>query len=97
MPARAEIEVRMEVWQTQDRSVRRPPLFCEAGRELNSPDFGLAPKVGLLTCRSSRPAAFPSSKDSGIPDHRADACRRAPCSQWRDRAGFSPASLFTRP
>jgi len=49
-------------------------------------------KAGLLTCRSSR-YRLPShpSWNSGI------GCRTALCLQWRDRAGFSPASLFTHP
>ncbi len=47
-----------------------------------------AAKAGLLTHRSSRTGILPIPKNSGL-------LPSARCSQWRDRAGFAPASLFT--
>src|SRR5712692_8579917 len=48
-------------------------------------------KAGLLTHRSSRNRQpSHSRRNSGLQR------RSARCSQWRDRAGFTPASLFTR-
>ncbi len=47
-------------------------------------------EAGLLTRRSSQ---------HRLPSHPAEQWLASPaarCSQWRDRAGFSPASLFTR-
>jgi len=49
------------------------------------------PEAGLLTCRSSQ-NRLPSRSEEQWPTLPA-----ARCLQWRDRAGFSPASLFTRP
>src|SRR6185295_12125714 len=49
-------------------------------------------KAGLLTDRSSQTGGLPISEETV-----AKTCRSARCSQWRDRAGFTPASLFTRP
>src|SRR6185295_12816205 len=49
-------------------------------------------KAGLLTDRSSQTGGLPISGETV-----AITCRSARCSQWRDRAGFTPASLFTLP
>ena len=64
---------------------RCQPLSCEAWRELSASQ-GRSPDLQVI----ARLATFPSLRDSGFP------YQRATCSQWRDRAGFSPASLFTR-
>jgi len=65
-----------------------------------------SPEAGLLTRRSSRAGAFPfHRRNSGlhclqlleIALQLLRSGRPVRCSQWRDRAGFSPASLFTRP
>src|SRR5215471_16552030 len=48
------------------------------------------PEAGLLTHRSLRFGNLPVPlQNSGF------TSRSARCSQWRDRAGFTPASLFT--
>jgi len=47
-----------------------------------------ASEAGLLTYRSLRAGSLPVDSGWWVP--------RARCLQWRDRAGFAPASLFTR-
>ncbi len=45
-------------------------------------------EAGFLTCRSLPFAAFP------FPKEQWHSLRKTCCLQWRDRAGFTPASLF---
>jgi len=65
--------------------VQHHPLSCEAWRKHfvrgRSPDWQVIAK----------PAAFPSRQAGTVAFKR----RFARCSQWRNRAGITPASLFT--
>ena len=53
----------------------------------------LGRKAGLLTRTSCIPQRLPASPCGETVAH----CCVTPCLQWRDRAGFAPASLFTLP
>jgi hypothetical protein len=46
-------------------------------------------EVGILTCRSLPFAAFPFLTEQWL------QLRKTRCLQWRDRAGFAPASLLS--
>ena len=67
--------------QTSSRSEPRGPVTLRERRHHS-------PGAGLLAPGSSLPPAFPGQ----IPQWLRNGF--APRSQWRDRAGFSPASLF---